>query len=134
MDVRLCPRCGAPLAASTGSIETCRFCGVQGMTRPSVDQAPPMPELAPDDDTTKLFDRYVAGARAFALGEGEVDERFMRAVEWLMEVPASRGADVRREIMNYVGALAIEGKKLTPGMNKRLDAALEKLLLVRRAE
>jgi hypothetical protein len=35
--------------------------------------------------------------------------------------------------MNYVGALAVEGKTLAPGMNDRLDAALEKLLLARKS-
>ena len=92
-----------------------------------------MPELAPDDDVATLLDRYVAGARAFTLDEASADERFMRAVEWLMDIPANRGSDVRREIMNYVGALAVDGKKLAPGMHKRLDSALDKLLLVRKS-
>ena len=100
-------------------------------TQPSVDQAPLMPDLAPDDDVVKLLDRYVSCARAFTHDEPS-DERFMRAVEWLMDVPASRSGDTRREIMSYVGALAIEGKRLAPGMNARLDAALEKLLLARK--
>jgi serine protein kinase len=102
-------------------------------TKPSVDKVPLMPELAADDDVAKLLERYAASARAFALGEPGADERLMRAVEWLMEIPASRTDDVRREVTNYVGALAIEGKKLAPGMNERLDAAIEKLLLVRKS-
>jgi len=97
-------------------------------TKPSVDQAPPMPDLAPDEDVAKLLERYVASVRAFTLGEPGADERLLRAVEWLMEIPATRSNDFRREIMNYVGALAVEGKKLVPGMNDRIDSALEKLV------
>ena len=100
-------------------------------TQPSVDQAPLMPDLAPDDDVAKLLERYVASARAFSQREPGADERFMRAVEWLMDIPASGSGEIRREIANYAGALAIEGKKLAPGMNDRLDAALEKLLLLK---
>jgi serine protein kinase len=101
-------------------------------TKPSIDQAPIMPDLAPDADVAKLLERYVASVRAYTSNEPGADEIFMRAVEWLMDIPAHRTNDMRREIMNYVGALAVEGKKLTPGMNQRLDAALDKLLLARK--
>jgi serine protein kinase len=101
------------------------------MTKPSLDQAPPMPDLAPGDDVAKLLERYLASAKAFTLGEPGADERLMRAVEWLMEIPAARSDDIRREVVNFAGALAIDGKKLAPGMNKRLDTALEKLVASR---
>lgn len=91
-----------------------------------------MPDLRPDDDVAKLLERYLASVRASTLGEPGADERLMRAVEWLMDIPTNRSDELRREIMNYVGALAVDGKKLTPGRHKRLDAAIEKLLLARK--
>ena len=38
------------------------------------------------------------------------DERLMRSVEEKIDIPESRKDDFRREIMNYIGALAIDGK------------------------
>ena len=38
----------------------------------------------------------------------EPDERLMRSVEEKIDIPESRKDDFRREIMNYIGALAIE--------------------------
>jgi hypothetical protein len=35
----------------------------------------------------------------------------MRSIEEKIDIPESRKDDFRREIMNYIGALAIEGKK-----------------------
>jgi len=99
-----------------------------GATKPSMEQMPPMPEISAGDDVAKLLERYLANARAFTLGEPSADERFLRAVEWLMEVPSSRGGDARRELVSFAAALAVEGKTLAPGMNERLDAALAKLL------
>lgn len=55
----------------------------------------------------------------------EADERFMRAVESKIDIPESRKDDFRREIMNYIGALAIEGKTFNYKMNERLHRALE---------
>jgi serine protein kinase len=102
-------------------------------TKPSLDRAPLMPDLAPDDDVATLLDRYVASVRAHVAGESGADETFMRAVEWLMDIPATRTDAMRREVMSYVEALAVEGKKLVPGMNARFDAALDKLLLARKS-
>ncbi len=53
------------------------------------------------------------------------DERLMRSIEEKIEIPESRKDDFRREIMNYIGALAIEGKKFTWDSNERLRRALE---------
>ncbi len=55
----------------------------------------------------------------------EPDERLMRAVEEKIDIPESRKDDFRREIMNYIGALAIEGKKFDYKTNERLYKALE---------
>ncbi|MEJ2263102.1 MAG: hypothetical protein P8X95_06630 [Anaerolineales bacterium] len=53
------------------------------------------------------------------------DERLMRSIEEKIEIPESRKDDFRREIMNYIGALALEGKAFTWDSNDRLRQALE---------
>merc|ERR1711959_757506 len=55
----------------------------------------------------------------------EADERFMRSIEEKIDIPESRKEDFRREIMNYIGALAIEGKTFDFKTNERLHKALE---------
>jgi len=53
------------------------------------------------------------------------DERLMRSIEEKIEIPESRKDDFRREIMNYIGALALEGKSFSWDSNDRLRRALE---------
>ncbi|HZD56027.1 MAG TPA: hypothetical protein VE136_04855 [Anaerolineales bacterium] len=53
------------------------------------------------------------------------DERLMRSIEEKIEIPESRKDDFRREIMNYIGALAVEGKSFAWDSNDRLRQALE---------
>ena len=55
----------------------------------------------------------------------EPDERLMRSVEEKIDIPEGRKDDFRREIMNYIGALAIDGKKFDYRTNERLQKALE---------
>jgi serine protein kinase len=55
----------------------------------------------------------------------DADERFMRSIEEKIDIADSRKDDFRREIMNYIGALAIEGKQFDYKMNERLHRALE---------
>ena len=49
----------------------------------------------------------------------------MRSIEEKIDIPDSRKDDFRREIMNYIGALAIEGKIFNYRTNERLQKALE---------
>ncbi len=49
----------------------------------------------------------------------------MRSIEEKIDIPESRKDDFRREIMNYIGALAIEGKQFDYDTNERLHKALE---------
>ena len=49
----------------------------------------------------------------------------MRSIEEKIDIPESRKDDFRREIMNYIGALAIEGKHFNYRTNERLYKALE---------
>ncbi|MGZ6290546.1 MAG: PrkA family serine protein kinase [Bdellovibrionota bacterium] len=53
------------------------------------------------------------------------DERLMRSIEEKIDIPDSRKDDFRREIMNYIGALAVEGKTFDYRTNERLHRALE---------
>jgi serine protein kinase len=53
------------------------------------------------------------------------DERLMRSIEEKIEIPESRKDDFRREIMNYIGALALDGKSFSWDSNDRLRSALE---------
>jgi len=55
----------------------------------------------------------------------EPNEKIMRSVEEKIEIPESRKDDFRREVMNYIGALAIEGKMFDYKTNERLHRALE---------
>ena len=49
----------------------------------------------------------------------------MRSIEKKIDIPDSRKDDFRREIMNYIGALALDGKKFEYNTNARLYRALE---------
>lgn len=55
----------------------------------------------------------------------EPDERLMRSIEEKIEIPDVRKDDFRREIMNYIGALALEGRPFDFRSNERLHKALE---------
>jgi serine protein kinase len=55
----------------------------------------------------------------------EPDERLMRSIEEKIEISESRKDDFRREIMNFIGSLAIDGKQFTYQTNERLHKALE---------
>lgn len=57
--------------------------------------------------------------------EDEPDERLMRSIEEKIDIPENRKDDFRREIMNYIGALALEGKSFDFRTNERLHKALE---------
>jgi serine protein kinase len=49
----------------------------------------------------------------------------MRSIEEKIEIAESRKDDFRREIMNYIGALAVEGRTFDYRTNERLHKALE---------
>ena len=67
-----------------------------------------------------------AGSNASPTGQPEEpDERLMRSIEEKIDIPESRKDDFRREIMNYIGALSLDGKKFDYRTNERLQKALE---------
>ena len=49
----------------------------------------------------------------------------MRSIEEKIDIPENRKDDFRREIMNFIGALAVDGKKFEWNTNDRLRRALE---------
>lgn len=90
---------------------------------------------ADDSAIEKLCGNYIDNVKAFTQKEKvknpytgdteEPDERLMRSIEEKIDIPESRKDDFRREIMNYIGALALEGRVFDFRMNERLHKALE---------
>ena len=90
---------------------------------------------ADEDAVSRLCANYVDSIRAYTqnekvknkfTGQDEPpDERLMRAIEEKIDIPDNRKDDFRREIMNYIGALALDGKKFNFRTNERLHKALE---------
>jgi serine protein kinase len=76
-------------------------------------------------DNVKAFTQKEKVRNQFTGMDEEPDERLMRSIEEKIEIPESRKDDFRREIMNYIGALSLEGKKFNYKMNERLHKALE---------
>ncbi|MEW5986918.1 MAG: serine protein kinase [Chloroflexota bacterium] len=76
-------------------------------------------------DNIKAYTQRQKVRNPFTRQDEPPDERLMRSIEEKIEIPESRKDDFRREIMNYIGALAIEGKTFAWNSNERLRRALE---------
>jgi serine protein kinase len=76
-------------------------------------------------DNVKAYTQREKVKNAFTGSYEEPDERLMRSVEEKIDIPDSRKDDFRREIMNYIGALMIDGKRFDYKSNERLHKALE---------
>ncbi len=92
--------------------------------------------IAADEDALKrLCGNYIDNVKAYTQKEKvrnpftgqyeEADERLMRSVEEKIDIPDNRKDDFRREIMNYIGALSLDGKTFDFKTNERLHKALE---------
>ncbi len=92
--------------------------------------------IAADEDALKrLCGNYIDNVKAYTQREKvrnkftgqyeEPDERLMRSIEEKIEIPDSRKDDFRREIMNYIAALIIDGKSFDYRSNERLLRALQ---------
>ncbi|HRX84303.1 MAG TPA: serine protein kinase [Phycisphaerae bacterium] len=92
--------------------------------------------ISADEDAIKrLCSNYIENVRAYTQHEKvrnkytgkdeEPDERLMRSIEEKIDIPESRKDDFRQEIMNYIGALSLDGKKFEYHTNARLHKALE---------
>jgi serine protein kinase len=90
---------------------------------------------ADEEAIRRLCGNYIESVRAYTQKERvknkytgkdeEPDERLMRSIEDKIDIPESRKNDFRQEIMNYIGALALDGKKFEYNTNARLYRALE---------
>jgi serine protein kinase len=90
---------------------------------------------ADEEAIAKLCANYIDNIKAYTQRERvknkytgqdeEPDERLMRSIEEKIDIPESRKEDFRREIMNYIGALAVEGRQFDFRTNERLQKALE---------
>jgi len=73
----------------------------------------------------RLCCNYVDAVTAAVVGQGQPDERLMRGIEEKIGVTEARKGDFRREIVNYIDALAARGEAFTYVSNPRLRNALE---------
>ncbi len=90
---------------------------------------------ADEDAIVRLCANYIDNIKAYTQKEKvrnqytgqyeEPDERLMRSIEDKIDIPESRKDYFRSEIMNFIGALAIEGKVFDYRTNERLHKALE---------
>lgn len=76
-------------------------------------------------DNLKAYIQKEKVKNPFTGADEEPDERLMRSIEDKIDIPESRKDDFRREIMNYIGALALEKKSFDFRTNERLHKALE---------
>jgi serine protein kinase len=92
--------------------------------------------IAADEEAlTRLCGNYIDNVKAYTQREKvrnrftgqdeQPDERLMRSIEERIDIPETRKDDFRREIMNYIGALSLDGKKFDYKTNERLHKALE---------
>ena len=90
---------------------------------------------ADENAIQKLCGNYIDNVKAYIQKEKirnqytgsdeNPDERMLRSIEDKINISESRKDDFRREIMNYIGALALEGKSFDFKTNERLHKALE---------
>ncbi len=134
MHLKRCPNCGAPLSSKDG-VESCGYCGVHAEVAIAAKSEEPLPSvvIAKDESVETLCGRFIADVRAWADGKAS-DDTLPRAVEAKLDIPAARVDEFRREIMNYVGALAVEGKKFKADTNQRIQRALTEILHEARAK
>ena len=94
--------------------------------------------LGDEQAIQKLCANYIDNVKAYTRGEKvlnrftgkdeEPDERLMRSVEEKVEITENKKEDWRREIMNHIGALAMEGEKFRADSNEKLHKALRRKL------
>lgn len=77
--------------------------------RPSSSQKPG------DDPVERLFQEYLVSIEAMR-GDGIADEELMRDVEGAHGIHGEESERLRTKLLNYKGALAIEGKPLLCGV------------------
>ncbi len=92
--------------------------------------------IAADEEAlTRLCGNYIDHVKAYTQKEKvknrftgqpeEPDEKLMRSIEEKIGIEEARKDDFRQQIMNYIGALALDGKTFDFRSNERLLKALE---------
>ena len=76
-------------------------------------------------DNVKAYTQKERVKNPFTGHDENPDERLMRSIEEKIDIPESRKDDFRREIMNYIGAISLEGRSFDYKANDRLHKALE---------
>ncbi len=76
-------------------------------------------------DNVKAYTQKEKVKNRFTGQNEDPDEKLMRSIEEKVSIESSRKDDFRQQIMNYIGALALEGKKFDYRSNERLRKALE---------
>ena len=82
---------------------------------------------ADEEAISRLCANYIDNVRAYLMKQKvknkytgkdeEPDERLMRSIEDKIDISDARKDDFRREILNFIGHLALEGKKFTYDTN-----------------
>lgn len=114
----------------TGLVQTVRQ-EYEDLAKSEVQKAVSADEEALD----KLCGNYVDNVKAYTQKEKvknrytgqyeEPNERLMRSIEEKVDIPESRKDDFRRQIITFIGAQAIDGKRFDYKTNERLLKALE---------
>ncbi len=82
----------------------------------------------------RLCSKYIDNVKAYVTREkviedggreSDPDERLMRSIEEKIDIPQSRKDDFRHELMNYIAAMHLEGRRFDYRQNERLSRALE---------
>lgn len=79
-------------------------------------------------DNIKAYTRSEKVKHKFTGKDEQPDERLMRSVEEKIDISENQKDDFRREIMNHIGALAMEKKIFRHDSNEKLHKALRKKL------
>jgi len=76
-------------------------------------------------DNLKAYTQHEKVRNRYTGEDEEPDERLMRSIEEKIGITESRKDDFRREIMNYIAALSLDGGVFRWDSNERLRKALE---------
>jgi len=135
-----CPNCGASIEApARGADYRCPYCKHQSRAVADVGVIAAQIELgnhevkrgsAEEELVVRLCSNYIASLKASdPKGERKTaDEDLMGSIEAKVGIPDARRRDFRREILNFVAALSIEGQTFQYFTNDRVRDALERQL------
>jgi serine protein kinase len=76
-------------------------------------------------DHVKAYTQKERVKNPFTGAYEDPDERLMRAIEEKIDIADGRKDDFRSELMNYIGALSLDGRQFDYTMDERLHRALE---------